>query len=60
MPWYDYRCDGCDETFEVRRSMSESTEGEPPECPCCGSMETRRLFGTVYAGTGGCEPSGKT
>lgn len=60
MPWYDYRCDACEETFEVRRSMSESGEDETPACPECGSRETRRLFGNVFAGSRACEPSGKT
>lgn len=62
MPWYDYRCDECEETFEVRRSMSEDAAESRPRCPECGSPETRRLFGNVFAGTGGgesCAPSGK-
>lgn len=58
MPWYDYRCDDCEETFEVRRSMSESDSGEAPECPECGGRETRRIFGNVFAGTGSCQPGG--
>ena len=60
MPWYDYRCEACDETFEIRRSMSDDGEDGAPACPECGSSETRRLFGNVFAGTGGCEPSGAT
>lgn len=62
MPWYDHRCDDCDARFEVRRSMSEDAADATPECPECGSPETRRLFGNVFAGTGsgrGCEPSGE-
>lgn len=60
MPWYDYRCDDCDETFEVRRPMSESDGDETPECPGCGGRETRRLFGNVFASTGSCVPRGGT
>lgn len=61
MPWYDFRCDDCDRTFEVRRSMSDNDDADPPACPDCGGRETRRLFGNVFAGGGGrdCEPSGK-
>lgn len=61
MPWYDYRCEECEETFEVRRSMSEDDGDQGPVCPECGGEETSRLFGNVFAGGGSqaCEPSGK-
>lgn len=60
MPYYDYRCESCDETFEVRRSMSESGGDVNPVCPACGERETRRVFGSFYAGTSGGETTGKT
>lgn len=60
MPFYDYRCESCEETFEVRLSMSESGQGNPRVCPACGARETRRVFGSFYAGTSGGETTGKT
>lgn len=53
MPFYDYRCDDCGSTFEVKRSMSEQEGSAAPECSCCGSDRTRRVFSTFFAGSGG-------
>ncbi|MAT05125.1 MAG: FmdB family transcriptional regulator [Acidimicrobiaceae bacterium] len=49
MPTYEFRCRTCDDTFEVRRSMSES--GDPAACPD-GHADTVRLL-SVFARTGG-------
>ena len=48
MPTYEFRCRVCDDTFEVRRSMSES--GDPAACPD-GHDDTVRLL-SVFARTG--------
>ncbi len=43
VPVYEYRCRTCDDVFEVRRPMSESSEpataptGTPVRCGCCRS-----------------------
>ncbi|MCU1392397.1 MAG: FmdB family transcriptional regulator [Ilumatobacteraceae bacterium] len=53
MPLYEFRCKTCDDTFEVRRSMSESDL--PAPCPS-GHENTARLlsvFASVGGGTGG-------
>lgn len=43
MPTYDYRCDGCDHTFEQFQSIT----AEPlKKCPNCGARRLRRLIGT--------------
>lgn len=40
MPFYSYRCDSCDHSFDVRKPMSESdTEESCPEC----RGETKKL-----------------
>ncbi len=48
MPTYEFRCRTCEETFEVRRPMSES--GDPAACPD-GHADTVRLL-SVFARTG--------
>jgi putative FmdB family regulatory protein len=51
MPAYDYRCDACDEIFEVTRSISDD---DLAPCPTCGG-KTRRVFspgGVVFKGSG--------
>jgi putative FmdB family regulatory protein len=40
MPIYEYQCQQCGEPFEVFvRSISKTVE---PECPNCGSTDTRK------------------
>ena len=42
MPTYDYRCNGCEHTFDELQSFSE-----PPltKCPKCKKNKLERLFG---------------
>lgn len=49
MPLYEFRCKTCDDTFEVRRPMSEA--GEPATCPD-GHQGAVRLL-SVFANVGG-------
>ena len=48
MPLYEYRCRTCDETFERRRPMSESSD--PAECSH-GHLDSVRLL-SVFASVG--------
>ena len=51
MPRYDYRCDPCDEVFEIERPTSDRSE---VACPSCGTI-ARRVFtpvGVVLKGSG--------
>ena len=41
MPTYDRYCFTCDEIFEIRRSMSDTS---PVACPKCGGDNTRQVF----------------
>lgn len=50
MPLYEYRCKTCDETFEVRRPMSEA--GAPAEC-AAGHPAVRLLSVFASVGAGG-------
>jgi putative FmdB family regulatory protein len=52
VPLYEYRCRTCDETFEARRPMSQSSD--PAECPN-GHVDSRRVlsvFQSVGVGAG--------
>ena len=53
MPLYEYRCRTCDDTFELRRSMSESSD--PASCPAGHDNAVRLL--SVFASVG-ASPSG--
>ena len=48
MPRYEYRCQTCDDTFELRRAMAAADDGV--ECPA-GHTDVRRLL-SVFAMTG--------
>ena len=53
MPTYEYRCEGCDNEFEIARTMSAREDAES-SCPACGSENVRRAFGASV------QPSSKT
>lgn len=43
MPFYEYRCEACGETFEhFARSMSDEAES----CAVCGKKRIKKLFST--------------
>ncbi len=55
MPFYEYRCEGCGESFEVLRPVAQ--RDEPGECPRCGAVEIERkltLFATTNSGGEDC------
>ena len=58
MPFYDYRCKDCGETFEVRATFQEKEAGLKSACPKCGSLEVRQLLTTALMLHGGKEISG--
>jgi putative FmdB family regulatory protein len=47
MPTYDYQCQECGHTFEVRATISQKAAGLKPECPECHSQDTRQAFRSV-------------
>jgi putative FmdB family regulatory protein len=53
VPAYDYVCEECGATFEVRMSMSAYSEGAKPPCESCGSTRVARAFTSVNVLTGG-------
>lgn len=46
MPFYDLKCKGCKEEFNVMARMSEWEERSIP-CPKCGSKDLERIFGNI-------------
>jgi putative FmdB family regulatory protein len=57
MPVYEYFCKTCDDTFEVRTSMSNMTA--VAECPegHAGARKVLSVFATVSSGS--AEPAGE-
>ena len=55
VPTYEYRCRDCATTFEVRRSMSESSA--PASCPD-GHENTVKLLSMVAVNTGAAGSDG--
>ena len=53
MPIYEYRCEGCGEEYEERRSFSAMDEARA--CPLCGADSTERKVSMSFAvvGAGG-------
>ncbi len=47
MPIYEYRCQDCDDKFEVMRSMSQADS--PIECEHCHGNHTKRMLSTFNA-----------
>jgi putative FmdB family regulatory protein len=52
MPVYEYRCEKCNNKFEIMRGITAGNE--EIKCPGCGAKETKKLFSAVCGGrTGG-------
>ena len=49
MPLYEYHCDNCDETFELRRPMHASDDAA--ECPRCANQNVKRQISLFMAFT---------
>jgi putative FmdB family regulatory protein len=57
MPLYEFRCRECDETFDVRRPMSEA--GRPATCPQGheGAVRLLSVFASVGASGASTAPT---
>ena len=59
MPIYEYKCEKCENRFEMRRSITD--RDEDLECPKCGCKQVNKLyssFGVSGSSSGsGCAPS---
>jgi len=48
MPVYEFKCNACDETFEIISSLAE--RDDKAVCPACGSREVKPVFSSVSLG----------
>lgn len=48
MPMYTFVCRNCEQPFERKLRMSQSSETQ--NCPDCGSMNTRKSIGAIAIG----------
>lgn len=44
MPVYAYICDTCHTEFEAIASFQKKETGWKPDCPKCGSQDTRQVY----------------
>jgi putative FmdB family regulatory protein len=56
MPYYDFVCDGCGQSFELHLPIERRDEAS---CPACGDARVRRTMPRVYSivRTGAREPA---
>ena len=55
MPLYEFRCRTCDDTFELRRSMAESSSAATCPAGHDGAVRLLSVFASVGA-SGGSSP----
>ena len=48
MPIYEYKCEGCEDTFEKILGISAPL---PPECPLCGLKGKIKKLVSAHIGT---------
>jgi putative FmdB family regulatory protein len=54
MPTYEFMCENCSESFDVRATIQEKENGLQPHCPICGNQENRQIIsGGLLIRTGG-------
>ncbi len=49
MPFFEYKCDDCDELFTLLQKRDAPREGHA--CPECGGTKTARVFSVFAAQT---------
>ncbi|MEJ2637216.1 MAG: zinc ribbon domain-containing protein [Calditrichia bacterium] len=47
MPNYYFKCNDCQKTFSVRRSVEEMVKLPPPPCVHCGGKNVQRLYSGI-------------
>jgi putative FmdB family regulatory protein len=50
MPFYEYECESCNESFTTLRAMSDRDRST--SCPSCGSRKVKRKV-SVFSAAGG-------
>ena len=55
MPFYDLKCTGCGNVFNVKATISEKENKKIP-CPNCGGKELVRVYDTMHLSVGNSKP----
>jgi putative FmdB family regulatory protein len=50
MPVYEFKCQSCEKTFEVKQHVDEHRVKLPP-CPWCGSNKVETKVSTFFSKT---------
>ena len=54
MPTYEFICENCNHTFEIRATIQEKEKGLHPACPKCNYEITRQVLSAgMFIRTGG-------
>lgn len=53
MPIYIFKCNECENTYEINASINEKEAGLKPKCPRCSSENSRQLITSVFSIRGG-------
>lgn len=48
MPAYDYKCPGCDNTFDVQMTFAEYDQHKDQPCPECGTVADRVVGNVAF------------
>ncbi len=51
MPYYEFECQGCHETFTTKQSFEEHDHHQPVRCPKCGSSDVKPLVTVGFVKT---------
>lgn len=51
MPYYDFECTECGETFTQKQSYEEHDHHPEIKCPKCGSTKVKQLMCAAYTKT---------
>ena len=51
MPYYDFECLKCKETFTVRMTFAEHDQHKEVKCPKCGRKKVERVITPVLGKT---------
>jgi putative FmdB family regulatory protein len=47
MPAYDYKCEACEHTFELLKSIDSRNDPEKEECPKCKKKKVKMQIGAA-------------
>jgi putative FmdB family regulatory protein len=48
MPYFEYECQNCGDTFEVMETYTEHEVDAEEHCPICGSLEIEHIDETAH------------